>query len=459
MSNTVDINRLLPQDTDAEACLLSGAFRDFAFTMGVCEEIGITLAHFQAPAHSTIYDAMLEFWRDNEPLELRILTGYLRDRHKLEKAGGAAFVTDIGTLMPTAANALRYAEILKEKYALRELIRMGTECAGRAYTEQDNVSGLLAHAQEMLGAVIKLGEGKRIHNRTMRELVMRSSERIQAALDGDGRIEMPYGIHTLDFETGGLRAPEVSIISGKSSDGKTAIALNTAEHLATERQKKVGIISLEMSDDQLTDRLLASVARVNIREIKRSRAITDDQHQRIVAASKKLSDAPIFIRDDGQLSISEIGATFASWKSQYGLDVGIIDHAQLARGDGRTTGRTEEVEQISRALKPMAKRLGIALIVLSQVSEDQHGGYRTKNSMALTEDADNLFTISHRAAEGGGTDSWINISKQRDGERNKSIPVTFLQNIGRFEAREKEPEPELIDMGKPPNKNRNGARH
>ncbi len=207
--------------------------------------------------------------------------------------------------------------------------------------------------------------------------------------------------------------------------------------------ERVGIISLEMSDDQLVDRLLASMAWTNIRDIKRSREITDDQREKIHAAGVKLAGAKIYVRDDGQLSMSEINATFSNWKAKRGLDVGIIDHAQLARPDGKPNGRTEEVEQISRALKPMAKRLGIPLLVLSQVTEDAKitGNYKTKNSMALTEDADNLLTISHN--EGG---SWINISKQRDGARGISIPVVFISHLMRFKAKAKEQDPELVNM-------------
>lgn len=426
-----DIHRLLPQSPDAERGTICSFLLAPNEIGAMTTEKGITAAHFHLPAYATIYGMLREFWKDNEPIDFITITEVLRDRGQLDQVGGAAAVTELFTFLPTAANAGYYVEILQEKYTLREIIKTCTEYAARAYDEQNDVPKLLSGATDALLKIVSMTEGGRTHARDMRELAQRAVDRIQAALDGDGQIDMPTGIYDLDVLTGGFRAPEVTVICGKPSDGKTAYALNVVENLAINHGKRCGIISLEMSDDQCADRLLAAMSRQDIRSIKRERKLSQEQADQIAAAAKNLGHAPIYIRDDGQLTISEIGATFAAWKAKHGLDFGVIDHAQLARGDGKTSGRTEEVEQISRALKPLAKRLGIPLLVLSQVSEDSGGNFRTKNSMALTEDCDNLLTISHKHTE-KGLESHIHISKQRDGERGRSVAVNFHPAHQRF---------------------------
>lgn len=409
----------------------------------LCLEKGVQAEFFHIPAHRTVYRALMEFREDNEPIDVVTLTNYLRSKKLLENIGGAAFVTDLFTFLPTAANAGYYLEILEEKFTLREIIKVGTEYAARAYDEQSEVTNLLDGLEEGLMRIIKRRYGQQKHERGIKELVQMAVRDIERTIDGTGEIELSTGIPTLDYYTDGLVAPEMTLIMAPPSSGKTALALNIAEHIAVNQGKSVGIISLEMGDIQLVKRLLFAMARMDARKLKRSRQISGEEHERIVKASGRLASARLFIRDDGGLTISEIAATATAWKAKHGLDVLMIDHAQLAKGSGKSDGRTAEVEEISNAIKPLAKKLEIPIVVLSQVTEDRSGNFSAKQSKALEADSDNIWTVSHVRDEETKaiTETFIHLSKQRDRERHVSVPLVFNEPMQRFSAKTKNEEP------------------
>lgn len=450
------IQRLLPNAPEAEKALLCSFLLCPREIGQMCSEHGITVEHFYIPAHGMIYTTLLDFWQENEPLDVVSLTVDMRNKGILAQVGGAGFLTELCTYLPTAGNALRYIEDVHEAFICREVIKVCTAGVTKGYDNRGDVPKLLGDTVESMMKIVRLAEGQKIHSRNMRELVKLALDSFEAELAAPGAIDMPSGIAALDFYTDGFVAPEVTVIMAKPSDGKTAIALNIAEHLAVECGKRVGIISLEMSDVQLTKRLLFAIARVDTRKIKRD-GLTEDDRNAIVHAGLRLQEAPIFIRDDGALTTSEISATATAWKAKHGLDILIVDHAQLARPDKETESRTSDVEKVSNAMKPIAKRLGIPLILLSQVSADAHGNYSTKNSKSIEADADNLWAISHkREADETGkmviTQSWISLEKQRDRERFVTVPLIFNERIQRFAEKSKEQAqadtPELIDFGK-----------
>lgn len=460
------IHRLLPSSEEAEHGIICSAFLNPPMVRAACEAAGLSAEHFYFPSNVTLFGLLLEFWNDNEPLEDVSFTQVLRDRSLLAGLGGKvsgaqwtgdAFFSSVRTFVGTAHYVDKYIEILREKYILREVIKIGTESASRGYDEQDDVPKLLSETVDRMMKIVRIAEGQKIHSRTMRELVRMALESFEKELETPGEIDMPSGIPSLDFYTDGFVAPEVTVIMAKPSDGKTALSLNIAEHLAVECGKRVGIISLEMSDVQLTKRLLFAMARVDTRQIKRAGALTEDERIAIIHAGQKLQEAPIYIRDDGALTVGEINATAAAWAAKDGLDILIVDHAQLAKAGKETESRTSEVEQVSNAMKPIAKRLGIPLILLSQVTEDAKGNYSSKNSKAIEADADNLWSLSHRREEDEHgrkviVESFIVLAKQRDRERYVTVPLIFNESIQRFAAKSKEQEteqPELVNMGKP----------
>lgn len=444
------IHRLMPNAPEAEKALLCSFLLCPREIGQMCVEQGITPDHFYIPAHGAIYATLLEFWHENEPLDVISLTVDLRNKGTLAQVGGAGFLTELCTYLPTAANAANYVAIILEKYILREVIKIGTEAASRGYDEQDDVPKLLTDTIDSMMKIVRIAEGQKIQGYPMDELVRMSLDRFEAELTRE-KPEMPTGIHRLDYYTGGFVAPEIWVVMARSTQGKSALAVNIVEHLAIDHRKYVGYISLEMGAVQLTTRLIFSRAACNREEIKRRRYMTEEERLAISQAAQDVSNAKdrIFIREDGALTPSEIGATASAWKAKHGLDVLFIDHAQLAKSDGKTSGRTEEVEAISRSMNPLAKRLNIAIVILSQVTvstshKDGPESYSAKNSKALEEDADKLLVISHT-----DTGSWIKIGKNREGEKGVNIPVTWNPELQRFSDREppKEEQPELVNMG------------
>lgn len=459
-----DSVRTSPSSIEAEHGILSSAFLDPRRTMEACHKAGIRPEHFYHPANGVVFNLLLDFWMENEPIETLTFIQVLRDQKRLndcagqirgQHCSGIAFISELATLLPTAANVGRYVEIVQEKYTLREFIRTFTDYAAKGYAEQDDVPALLSSAVEAVMKLVKLGEGRKINTRTTAELAERFMQGVDRRIRGEWKVEMPTGLRELDKMTLGFEAPLVTSIIGKPSDGKSSLAMNIAEHLAFVRGKRGGIISLDDSDDQVTTRFIQQMSRINMFEFKRTGDLGYGEYEKLKESAAKFASARdrIFIRDDGALSPAEIEATFATWKTQHGLDYAIIDHIQLARGNGNTRGKTEEAEQVSRSLKPLAKRFGIPLIVLSQVTEDKHnaGSYSTKNSKALEEDSNNVWAISRSKDT---TDAFINISKQKDGPRDVSVPVSYLAYCTRFTDREPAfaEQSELVHMHDPKKK-------
>lgn len=463
------IQRRSPAAPEIEIAWISMAMLDPRHAFQVAEEIGLTKDDFYSPSAELLFSILKEFWDENEPITTDILLLTLRARKVLDHTGGTirgvhlngqTFIFELETLCPTLAVCGDYAAIIKEKANRRR----GTMLLGKlhetGFDESTPYEDWLSSAEKLAVELVRMRAGRQTHSRTMRELVKLAVASVDADIANPGIIDMPSGIPSLDYYTDGFIAPEITVIMAPPSDAKTALSLNIAEHLAVNCGKSVGIISLEMSDIQLTKRLLFAMARVDSRKIKREGGLTEDEHRALCNAAVRLADAPIFIRDDGALTTGQISATATAWKAKHGLDILIIDHAQLARAEKETENRTTEVEAVSNAMKPLAKRLNIPIILLSQVTKSTEGGktkYSAKNSKAIEADCDNLWSISHeRAPDESGrmfiTQSWISLDKQRDRERYVTVPLIFNESIQRFAEKSKEQieseQPALIDFGK-----------
>lgn len=452
-------NREAPASADTEYGFLSIAMRDPRKAFQTAAELGLTREDFYFPSTGMIFDVLQEFWQANEPMDGSILSLTLRDRKCLNDAGGrirgvsttgSAFITELETLMPTVHVCESYAEIIKEKANRRR----GTNALGKlyesGYDESIPYTQWLANAEKCAVELVRMREGYKIQTRSVDDLVKAALDDFEASLKRT-EPEMPTGIRLLDFHTGGLVPPEIWVIMARSTRGKSALAVNIMENLAVNCGKRVGYISLEMGAVQLVSRMIFSRAVLNKKELEHRRHVTDDEWQRLSEVGNEIAAARnrILIREDGGLTPSEISATATMWKSKFGLDALFIDHAQLAKADGRSNGRTEEVEAISRSMNPLAKRLNIPIVILSQVTvvkeatADTAEVYSAKNSKALEEDADKLIMITH-------TDkgSFLRIAKNREGEKGINVPVLWSPETQRFSDRE-EPapeQPELVHM-------------
>lgn len=454
-----DIHRLLPQSPDAEKGLLGSILLSPRDVLGDCVEGGILPEHFHIPAHGSIYMVLLDLWNANQPIDFITLTQTLRDRNKLDEAGGAGLITELFTFVPTAANASYYMEIVQEKYTLRSIIRTCTEYAGRAYDEQENVAMLLDEVEQKIFEVAK--ERYKDKQMSLKDQVMEAIESIQDLYDRRGSVTgLATGFSEFDKMTNGLHKSEMIVIAARPSMGKTAFAMNMAEHVALELDKPVAIFSLEMSTQQLIQRLLCSRARVNLQRV-RDGFLNESDFRNLTNAASKLAAGKIFIDDSAGLSIVELRAKARRFKSQHDIQLIVIDYIQLLRSTSRRASENRQIEiaEISSGVKALAKELSIPIIVLAQLNrnpENRTGESKgrprlsdLRESGSIEQDADLVGLLvreeyyadddeSRKELEGKAE---LIIAKQRNGPVG-DVPLTFLKQFTRFEDRAHVPEPE-----------------
>jgi replicative DNA helicase len=447
-----DIHRLLPQSPEAEQGVLCSFLLSPRDVGGLCAEKLIKPEHFHLPAHGVIYGVLLELWDANKPIDFITLTQLMRDRSLLDQVGGAAFLTGLFTFLPTAANAAYYIEILEEKYTLREIIRVCTEYAARSYDEQDDVPNLLNDVEQKVFAIAQDRFKDRVAS--MKQMVVAAIGSIQELYDRRGSISgLPTGFADFDKMTDGLHGAEMVVIAARPSMGKTAFAMNIAEHIAVDLKRAVAVFSLEMNAQQLVQRLLCSRARVNMGRI-RDGFLSERDFPALQAAASKLAEAKIFIDDTSGLSILELRAKARRMKSQHDIAAIFIDYLQLLRSTSRRAqdNRQLEIAEISSGLKAIAKELNIPVVVLAQLNRnpEQRSGESKgrprlsdlRESGSIEQDADLVGLLvreeyyaesddEKKESEGKAT---LIIAKQRNGPVG-DVPLTFLKEFTRFETR------------------------
>src|SRR6059036_962213 len=449
-----DIHRTPPHSIDAEQGVLGSMLISPRETIAECVE-KINEDYFYIPAHRTIYDVLVDLWNAGEAIDLITFTQVLRDRHLLDSVGGAAFVTSLFTFVPTAANVGYYLEIVRDKYILREIISAATESVRRAYEEQDEVNNLLDEVEQRIFAV---GDDRfKGQMLSMKDQVMEAIEAIEKLYERKGGITgISSGFIEFDRMTSGLHPSEMIVIAARPSMGKTALAMNIAEHVAINEKLPVGVFSLEMSSQQLVQRLLCSRARVNLQKV-RDGFLGERDFPNLTAAASKLAEAKIFIDDSASLSILELRAKARRLKAQQDVKLMIVDYLQLLRSTSRRAqdNRQLEISEISAGLKGLAKELKIPIIVVAQLNRNPE--IRTgsgkgvprladlRESGSIEQDAD-LVGLLVREEYYADTDeertelegkAELIIAKQRNGPIGQ-VKLTFLKDFTRFEDRAEE---------------------
>jgi len=446
---------MLPQSQDAELGLLGSVLLSPREVMTECVEQKITPEHFHAPANGIIYGILRELYDANKPIDFILLTQLLRDRQLLDKVGGAAFVTGLFTFVPTAANAAYYLEILKEKYTLRQIILTCNEFAQRSYEEQENVDMFLDQVETKVFQITE----SRIGDKTfqIKEAVFAAIESIEKLYERKGEITgLATGFADFDKMTDGLHGSEMIVIAARPSMGKTALAMNIAEHVALNSKQAVAVFSLEMSSQQLVQRLLCSRAKVNLGKV-RDGFMAERDFQNLTHAAAKISESKMLIDDTAGLSILELRAKARRMKSQHDIKLIVIDYLQLLKSTSKRAqdNRQLEIAEISSGVKALAKELDIPIIVLAQLNRnpenrtgDAKGRPRLsdlRESGSIEQDADLVGLLMReeyyadndedkQAAEGKAT---LIIAKQRNGPVG-DVPLTFLKEFTRFEDRAKD---------------------
>ncbi|HEV3394301.1 MAG TPA: replicative DNA helicase [Chthoniobacterales bacterium] len=443
-----DIHRTPPHSVEAEQGVLGSMLispRD-----AIAEVVEkITADYLYVPAHQTIFNVLVDLWNAGAGIDLITFTQILRDRNLLESVGGAAAVTNLYTFVPTAANVGYYIDIVRDKYILRSIIAAGTESVRRAYEEQDEVGNLLDEVEQTIFAV---GEDRfKGQMLSMKDQVMEAIESIEKLYERKGGITgVSTGFVEFDRMTSGMHPSEMIVIAARPSMGKTALAMNIAEHVAINEKLPVGVFSLEMSSQQLVQRLLCSRARVNLQKV-RDGFLSERDFPSLTAAASKLAEAKIFIDDSASLTILELRAKGRRLKAQQDVQLIIVDYLQLLRSTSRRAqdNRQLEISEISAGLKGLAKELKIPLIVVAQLNrqpEQRTGGKPRlsdlRESGSIEQDADlvgllvrpEIYEEDEEARAEKAGEAELIIAKQRNGPVGE-IPLTFLKEFTRFEDR------------------------
>ncbi|MEN6467579.1 MAG: replicative DNA helicase, partial [Smithella sp.] len=356
--------KLPPQNTDAEQSILGSILLENS-SINAALEI-INKGDFYSESHRKIFSVIVELSEKNEPVDLITLSNALKDRNILDAVGGVAYLASLVDNVPSAANVANYAKIVKEKAILRGLIGSATEIITSCYETGADVDQVLDKAEHR---IFEISENKvRPSFYPIKDIVKESFRAIE---DLFTRKELITGVATgfdkFDDMTSGLQNSDLIIIAGRPSMGKTAFALNIAQFASLETQTPVAIFSLEMSKEQLAFRMLASEAKVDSQRLRKG-FLGETDWPKLTTAAGRLSEAPLFIDDTPAITVLEMKAKSRRLKADQGLGLIVVDYIQLMRGGGYTNSREQEISEISRSLKALAKELKVPVIALSQLN-------------------------------------------------------------------------------------------
>ena len=448
-----EVPRSLPSSEDGEKgvlCSLLLAPREVA---DICV-LSLRPDAFYIPAHQTIYSLILEFGDKSKPIEFVSLKQALKDRNQLDEIGGPEYLNSLYSFVPTAANAGYYIEIVREKYILRRLIIACNKLSNQCYDSQEDIEPLLDDAEKEIFAIT--GEHVNTEIVATKDLVMAAIEQIEKLYEKRGSVTgLPTGFIDLDRMTSGLHPAEMIVIAARPSMGKTALAMNIAEHVAMNVGRPVAVFSLEMSSQQLVQRLLCSRAKVDLQRV-RNGFLSERDFPNLTAAAAKLAAAKMFIDDTPGLSIMELRAKARRMKSQHDIQLVVIDYLQLLRSTSRRAqdNRQLEISEISGGIKALAKELNLPIIVVAQLNRQpdtraKEGGRPRlsdlRESGSIEQDADvvgllvrpEYYETDEDARREKAGEAELIIAKQRNGPTGE-IPLTFLKEFTRFESRDRE---------------------
>jgi len=431
--------RLPPQNLEAETSVLGAVLLENEALNRVLEIL--QEEDFYREAHRRIFSAILHLYEHSEPVDLITLSEVLKTRGDLDSVGGIEYLNSLVNGVPTAANISYYAKIIKEKAILRKLINRATEIISQSYSNSGDVDEFIDQAER---TIFEISEDRvRPSFYPIKDLIKSSFKTIEHLYEKRQLITgVPTGFQRLDELTSGLQPSDLIIIAGRPSMGKTAFALNIAQHASVQASIPAAIFSLEMSKEQLALRMLCSEAKVDAHRL-RGGFLSESDWPKLTRAAGSLSEAPLFIDDTPGLSALEMRAKARRLKIEHRLGLVIVDYLQLMRGRATADSREQEISDISRSLKALAKELAIPVIALSQLNRrvEERGDKRPqlsdlRESGAIEQDADVILflyrdEVYNKSEENKGKAEII-IGKQRNGPTDK-VDLAFLDRYTRFE--------------------------
>lgn len=431
-----------PQNLEAEEAVLGSMLIEEEAIPQAIELL--TPENFYKDAHKKIFQCMCYLFDENKAIDLVTLTERLYKEGLMDAVGGPSVIASLTNAVPTSANILHYAKIVKEKYILRHLISTATQIAKDSYETTEDVDGLLDRAEQMIfeiaskkfaGGVVPLKDVVRKQIETIDRLYQRKEHITGIAT----------GFHEFDTQTAGLQSSDFVVIAARPSMGKSALMSCIAEHAGIVSKIPVAIFSLEMSKEQLIQRMLCSRARVDAHKV-RTGFLAQSDWPLLTSAAAKLSEAPIYIDDTPGLSVLELKAKARRLKSQFDIKLLMIDYLQLMQGSHGAESRQQEISEISRSLKALARELHVPVIAVSQLSRavESRTDHRPqlsdlRESGAIEQDADVVVLLLreeyYNPSEENKGKAEVIIAKQRNGPIG-SVFLTFIREYTRFENAE-----------------------
>jgi len=358
------LNRVPPHNLEAERSVLGSMLLDKDVIPSVTEILRSD--DFYREDHKEIFEAMVELFDKGEPIDLITVSEQLKLRGTLEKVGGLEYLAAIANAVPTTANVKYYSKIVEEKAILRKLIKASTEIVNMGYEASEEVSYVLDRAERNIFDVLEKRNTKGFSH--IRDVLVDTFNMLEDLYNNKGHVTgIPTGFIDLDNKTSGLHNSDLILIAARPAMGKTAFALNIAQHAAVHSHVPVAIFNLEMSKEQLVNRMLCSEVMIDSQKIRTGK-LEDSDWKKIAMSLGPLSEAPIYIDDTPGASITEIRAKCRRLKLEKNLGLVVIDYLQLMQGSGRSESRQQEISEISRSLKILAKEINVPVITLSQLS-------------------------------------------------------------------------------------------
>ncbi len=434
---STDYSRIPPQHLEAELAVLGALLIDPATADDVAPLLDAQ--DFYRDAHREVFLAILELLSSSgRQVDVITVSDQLRRRGTLDAVGGLPFLMELAEIVPTSAHAVHYARIVREKSVLRRIIETGGHMVGLAFQAEDSADEILDQAQH---ALFELAQQGRREPQRLQSILVRTLERVEQMAGKKGLAGIATGFHDFDRITSGMQASDLWVVAARPSMGKTNFCLNIARHVAVHEHVPVVIFSLEMSQEQLALRLISAEADLDGQRL-RTGDLTDEMWSHLTHALGRLGDAPIFIDDTPALSPLELAAKARSLHRKHNLGLVIIDYLQLMSARGRSENRQQEISEISRGLKALARELEVPVLTLSQLSRavesrnDKHPMLSDlRESGAIEQDADLVafiyrddYYVKDSTAPGQAE---VIVAKQRNGPTG-TVTLAFRKDTGKF---------------------------
>ncbi|CAM5798046.1 MULTISPECIES: replicative DNA helicase [Brevibacillus] len=432
------LDRVPPQNNEAEQSVLGAVFLSKEALITAIEIL--RPEDFYKTAHQRIFKTMQDLYDKGEPVDLVTVTAELQDHKLLDEVGGVPYLTEIASSVPTAANIEYYAKIVEEKSLLRRLILTATKIANEGYSREDEVGEIIADAEKY---ILEIAQNRNSGGFTpIRDVLLETYERIEFLSQRRGDVTgIPSGYPDLDKMTAGFQRSDLIILAARPSVGKTAFALNVAQNVAARAGETVAIFSLEMAASQLVQRMICAEGNLDASRM-RSGWLEEDDWQKLTMAIGTLAKAPIYIDDTPGVTVQDIRAKCRRLQAERGLGMILIDYLQLIHGRGKGDNRQQEVSEISRTLKGIARELNVPVIALSQLSRsvEQRQDKRPmmsdiRESGSIEQDADIVAFLYRDDYYDKETENKnvieIIIAKQRNGPTG-TVELAFLKEYNKF---------------------------